>query len=398
MAFSYNPIQQNQLGNTGFPKQNQNQLNGGTQAPPLGNPINGGTQAPPLGNPIQQNQLNGGTQAPQQGLPPQPPPPPPPPPQPQPPPPGSQINPIQPQQSGYGQHPQGLPPPPPQSVEQQALGGGSNPQQVSNFMKALQGVGAGSNNTFQNAPANNPVQQSAQPLYNNNATNGPQNNQTQGYYNPQTSAMQANGNPNPQLGQINPGNIVNGQAQNGSALPSIGAQVNNINQHTMNGDVFKTFDQGGANGGVRMPNQTLTSNQIANFGQGGTNGGVRMPNQTLNNQIQNPQSPINQSLVSDENAKTDIESGKKDLTSFLSNLGAHKYDYKDKEDGEAKGYVSPMAQELEKSKLGKTMVETRPDGKKQVNYGRGFGIITAAQSLLHDRLTQIEKSLKIKGK
>ena len=56
-----------------------------------------------------------------------------------------------------------------------------------------------------------------------------------------------------------------------------------------------------------------------------------------------------------------------------------------------------MAQDLEKSKLGKTMVETRPDGLKQVNYGRGFGIITAAQALMHQRLSHIEKALKIKG-
>jgi hypothetical protein len=101
-------------------------------------------------------------------------------------------------------------------------------------------------------------------------------------------------------------------------------------------------------------------------------------------------------IFSDEDLKENITEPKKKLGEFLSNVGAHEYEYKDKKMGKGK-FVSPMAQELEKSELGEGMVEETPQGKA-VNYGRGLGLILASQGYLNDRLDELESALKKRGK
>lgn len=97
---------------------------------------------------------------------------------------------------------------------------------------------------------------------------------------------------------------------------------------------------------------------------------------------------------SDENLKTDIKDGSKAIRSFLDHISAHEYRYKDDAQGmpvAGKGrYVSPMAQELEKTELGKDMVMDTPEGKV-VDYGKGFGAMLAANADLHDRLKRLER-------
>jgi hypothetical protein len=364
-------------------------------------------------------------------------------------------------------------------------------------MQALQGVGAGSNNTFQNAPANNPQTQTAAPLYANPSqqpSNASTNNNVQGYYNNGTGNMQQsssnnwnaggqvsqgqmNGNSNVNVGQQNmnnnvstasnsasgwqPNNVQPQQSSSSSSVPSP-SQLNANSQFAGAGAwtnplAQPQMAQGGSNGGYRPPggfiqttpsqlvngqqafagasaannilgnmNQnTSSSSQQVNPQQMMNSNNQQMMNSGVNNvmqnnntqsqggafggaQIQRPQltpsqlgSQVNSgtaqlgSLVSDEKAKTNIMPAN-NLNEFLSHLTANSYTYKNKEHGEGT-FFSPMAQDLEKSKLGKTMVETRPDGLKQINYGRGFGIITAAQALMHQRLSNIEKALKIKG-
>lgn len=110
--------------------------------------------------------------------------------------------------------------------------------------------------------------------------------------------------------------------------------------------------------------------------------------------------------MSDEKSKTPAKSdsevkepAKRDIREFLEAIGAHKYQYKPEfKDMAGEGtYVSPMAQELEKSDLGEDMVIDTPKGKV-VDYGKGFGTIVAAQADMHDRLKEIEKALKLKNK
>lgn len=96
--------------------------------------------------------------------------------------------------------------------------------------------------------------------------------------------------------------------------------------------------------------------------------------------------------ASDEREKTDIVDGKKDLHAFLDTVGTHKYRYKDpgkplRGEGE---FVSPMAQELEQTKLGQNLVKEAPDGTKIVDYGKGLGLFLSALSDQHKRLAKLE--------
>lgn len=94
------------------------------------------------------------------------------------------------------------------------------------------------------------------------------------------------------------------------------------------------------------------------------------------------------SAMSDETVKTDVKDASKDLYSFLDKLDAHDYKYKNEKHGKGRR-VSVMAQELEKSDLGKKFVFETNDGKA-VDYGKGFGTMLAATASLHKRLKQIE--------
>lgn len=94
--------------------------------------------------------------------------------------------------------------------------------------------------------------------------------------------------------------------------------------------------------------------------------------------------------MSDVKLKVGIKNADKDVENFLDNLKALKYDYKEPEvDGPGEHY-SPMAQDLEKSKPGKAMVEETPRGK-QVDYAKGFGTMTASLANLNKRLRALEK-------
>ena len=102
------------------------------------------------------------------------------------------------------------------------------------------------------------------------------------------------------------------------------------------------------------------------------------------------------SLFSDENLKEDIKPADDKIKSFLDKINAKEYEYKDKADGDGK-FISPMAQDLEKSDVGDSMVTDTPHGK-MVNYGRALGVMLAGQGYLNDRLDDIEKAMKIKRK
>jgi hypothetical protein len=103
------------------------------------------------------------------------------------------------------------------------------------------------------------------------------------------------------------------------------------------------------------------------------------------------------SAMSDERQKAGVSNGDPKLRSFYDALEAHSYRYKDPSaPGAGEGrYVSPMAQELEKSDIGKTMVTDTPEGK-MVDYGKGFGAMLAGQAEFHDRLKRVEAALAAK--
>lgn len=98
--------------------------------------------------------------------------------------------------------------------------------------------------------------------------------------------------------------------------------------------------------------------------------------------------------ASDERLKKNIRSGDREIGSFLDAIGSSTYEYKDKKWGGGK-YASPMAQELERSELGKGLVIDTPSGK-MVDYARGAGTYLAAAAMLNKRLKRIEKKLGAK--
>ncbi len=95
---------------------------------------------------------------------------------------------------------------------------------------------------------------------------------------------------------------------------------------------------------------------------------------------------------SDKNLKKDIKEGGKDMQTFLNEVSPYTYAYKDAKFGSGP-QTSVMAQDLEKSKLGKTLVTEGAEGK-MVDYGKGLATMLAATAHLNQRLKEIEANQK----
>lgn len=96
--------------------------------------------------------------------------------------------------------------------------------------------------------------------------------------------------------------------------------------------------------------------------------------------------------ASDKNLKTDIKDATADVKDLLKSIKVEKYKYKDKKFGEGE-YLSPMAQDLEKTKIGKDMVIDTDEGK-MVDYSRASGTLFSVAKSLDKRLEKLEKKLK----
>jgi hypothetical protein len=107
----------------------------------------------------------------------------------------------------------------------------------------------------------------------------------------------------------------------------------------------------------------------------------------------------NDMCMSDERQKTVKKvNPKKDMKSFLDAVEARSYVYKDPSmPGAAPGKrYGVMAQDLEKSEVGKTLVKDTPNGK-MVDTVQGFGAVLAAQAELNERLKRLESTKKKKA-
>ena len=89
--------------------------------------------------------------------------------------------------------------------------------------------------------------------------------------------------------------------------------------------------------------------------------------------------------------KTDGEAREK-VGEFLNALDAYSFEYKNEKDGKGE-HAGVMAQDLEKSEMGKQMVKDTPEGKV-VDFAQGFGALLASVAELNDEV----KNLKKKGK
>jgi hypothetical protein len=301
-----------------------------------------------------------------------------------------------------------------QSVQQQVQAG--NPQSVQNFMSALNQVGAGSNNRQFNAAG----QQGAGPV------GGFQGFGQNGIMAPNNGAVMAGG-PN-----FMNSNIMGNQAgwQNNMAQGGSNYQAGNSGGYGQLSNMVSGYGGnvqagGGALGGgpgngnlsgwsnPQPWGQPLNnapgwpgsgySNDTNGFGQfwsgnpaAGTQAGSYYSGQGTIIGGQGPQGNQpgpNPNVVSDINAKTNITPAEAELTEFLNALGIYSYEYKDKNNGEGRR-ISPMAQEIEKSQLGKAAISTNPQGYKQVDYGKLAGTQLAALALLNHKYNKLEAQLK----
>ncbi len=303
-----------------------------------------------------------------------------------------------------------------QSVTQQAGRGGA--QSVSNYMGALQNAGASNNNAAMNAPGQlghnnmsgfqgfNHAQQSYGPSYVQQNNTGPMQSQLGAQQNQSNLSNNYSQNNQAQQsygfggGQVNPGGTGGVQNQPQWQTPQPWGQVGNANlgtPGTMRAEEGMGQYTAGSWENPKRDNQGNVVNPApitqgsfysqAPPGYAGTNGGppAAAPANTQNNMSQ-----MKSTVMSDENAKQNISSAKGELQEFLDSLGVHSYEYKNKEHGEGR-FISPMAQEFEKSKLGKDAVVETPEGLKMVNYGRIAGVQTAALALLNHKYNELEK-------
>lgn len=107
---------------------------------------------------------------------------------------------------------------------------------------------------------------------------------------------------------------------------------------------------------------------------------------------------ISSIFMSDEDVKKNKKPAKKEMKDFLDKLSASSYSYKDPDSpGQSEGKkFGVMAQALEKSKVGKSMVKDTDFGK-MIDIADGFGAVLASQAELNKRLGDLEKKKK-KGK
>ena len=104
--------------------------------------------------------------------------------------------------------------------------------------------------------------------------------------------------------------------------------------------------------------------------------------------------PMAIAAFSDKTLKKNVRKAKdedlmkpKEIDGFLNSLYAKQYNYKDPKHGHGK-QVGIMAQDVEKTQLGKQMVEETSEGK-QINAAKGLGLVMASQARLNERLNSI---------
>lgn len=336
-------------------------------------------------------------------------------------------------------------PQPTGSLEQRALAGGSNAQQTQNFLAALRQAGAGGNNAAQasSAPAASPLAPLLGAPAQGNGSAGSMSTQAVGNqglgqvsYNQGLGATGGNVQWTPLAG------ATGGPSSSGTLAPTAANQTPIVPGLTNPGSQGYNFNAPGSTPLAGQPGGGYSSSygpswsqgtapaSAGNVNTGGGSAGTTLGGQVIGpgadawraqqqqQAIQNaaptagltpfipstsPQAPQGQAqqaytpnyggaqaLMSDERSKESVRGAGKPLKSFLDAIGAHSYEYKDPSNGVGR-FVSPMAQELERTELGKSAVETGADGMKRVQYGRLIGVSLAGLSDVHKRLKKLER-------
>jgi len=97
-------------------------------------------------------------------------------------------------------------------------------------------------------------------------------------------------------------------------------------------------------------------------------------------------------IFSDRRLKKDIKPAGKAVDSFIGALKDYRFKYKDPKHGEGDTF-GVMAQDLEKSKIGKSLVMNLPEGKA-IDTAKGYGAVLAAIHRIDERLGRVEHPRK----
>ena len=96
-------------------------------------------------------------------------------------------------------------------------------------------------------------------------------------------------------------------------------------------------------------------------------------------------------IASDATSKKNIKNADNQIQNLLDNISAYEFEYKNKkEDGSGKR-LGVMAQDLEKSEMGKELV-IDDNGKKKIDVNKLISTVLASQAHINKRLNKIEGS------
>jgi len=192
-----------------------------------------------------------------------------------------------------------------------------------------------------------------------------------------------------QNSNIQPSNYLAGI---GTALSSLIAENKKKNKEEEYDPTKLYTNQGGAS-----KSDLMSTNNAPGFGQGVTHmpGPVDVPTtQAPALDINLPIKKSEESTLSDENEKTNVkEIDDAKIDKMIENIHGYRYNYKHPHmSGASEGvHFGPLAQDLEKSEIGKSMVKEGPDGRKRVDYGQGFGALLGIVAHLNDKINKLEK-------
>lgn len=179
----------------------------------------------------------------------------------------------------------------------------------------------------------------------------------------------------------------NAQMQQQNALANMNAQLQMMG-----------MDDARRNAFLQQMMQMNQNEMAARMGQEATAAGI--PSQS--SQMMQAAGPIiAAAAMSDKRAKKNIRDGGADVDEMLDGLKATSYEYKDGVDkrytgdlGDGRRIAGFLAQDLERSKAGKSIVSDTPDGKKVVDVRGGMFAALAAAARLNERVRELEGKKK----
>lgn len=268
------------------------------------------------------------------------------------------------------------------SVEQSVQTG--SPQSVQNFLTALHQAGGGPNNSFQVGAG----QQGAGPQagfagFGSNGQQGGPGGGFTAYGGPMASSLSFAGN-GAQQGAYGQGAAPGSSGGGVSLGAGFGGHGPAASFPTFNANNSAQADMAAANANLQaMGNYQgqLQSNAAKQAYDNATNNASRMA-------FDDP-GPA----MSDVRAKEAITPGAGELDDFLKSLGVYSYQYKDEANGKGRR-ISPMAQEIESTPLGRAAVSEGPDGLKRVDYGKLGGTMLAATAHLDAKIRKLDAELR----